>query len=441
MKFFGTNGVRGMLPQMSPDFVMKLGLCFGTWVKRRGFNEVYIGRDTRVTGEMVESALISGILYSGCKPILLGVVPSPAVEFLSGKNHKPHVIITSSHNPPEWIGLKFGDERGIPLSKERGSEIESMYKDEAWEVVKWNKIPPINRYNNGINEYYDLIKKEGVNLNGLNLIVDCSNGASCSIAPRLFKELGAHVLSINDEEDGLFPGRNSEPTEQNLKELIRKVKEHNADVGIAYDGDCDRLSLVDENGNFVDGNKVFALGVKIAMEEREGDVVTTIATSNLIREIVEKKGRKLKYVVVGTPYISEETHSGNYSAGGEEVGGLIWPNVHVGKDGILTSIKIVSFLKQNKLKLSEEVSKLPKYFVVKDKIDMGQERFNVVEKVRERFRNNPQANLIDGLRVDFENGWTILRASGTENYIRIFGEAKSKEEAQKLVNWMRKEIS
>ena len=439
-KFFGTNGIRGTLPLMSPEFVLKLGVSFGTWAKKRGHNEIYIGKDTRVTGEMVESALVSGLLWSGCKPIILGVIPSPGVEFLSARDKKPHIIITSSHNPPEWIGLKFGDEEGLPLSKERGNEIEKIYEGEEWKTVDWNEIPSILYNEHRINEYYDLIKNSGSDLSGLKLVVDCANGASCRIAPRLFEELGAEVIPLNDEENGLFPGHPSEPTEKNLQELISKVKEHKADIGIAYDGDCDRLALVDEKGNFIDGNKVFAIGVKIAMKEKQGDVVTTIATSNLIREIVEKEKRKLKYVVVGTPYICEEMHKGNYSTGGEEVGGIIWPLIHPGKDGILSSVKILSYLKQNNLKLSDIVSLLPKYYVVKEKIDMGKERFDVVEKMREMFKNDERANIIDGLRMDFENGWCILRASGTENYLRIFAESKYENEARKLVEWMQSEL-
>jgi phosphomannomutase / phosphoglucomutase len=440
-KYFGTNGIRGKLPQMSPDFAMKLGLSFGTWVKNRGHKEVYIGRDTRVTGEMIESAFISGLLWAGCKPIILGIIPSPGVEFISALEKKPHVIITCSHNPPEWIGLKFGDEEGIPLSKERGEEIEHIYENEKWEKVNWNEISSILYNEHRINEYYDLLKKSGSDLSGLKLVIDCGNGAACRISPRLFEELGAEVIPLNSEEDGLFPGRNSEPIEPNLTELISKVKEHNADIGIAYDGDCDRLALVDEKGNFVDGNKVFAIGVKIAMQEKEGDVVTTIATSNLIKEIVEKEGRKLKYVVVGTPYICEEMHKGGYSTGGEEVGGIIWPLIHPGKDGILSSIKIISYLKKNNLKLSEMVSELPKYYVVKSKMDMGEERFELVEKMKEKFKDEPNANIIDGLRMDFEKGWCILRPSGTENYLRIFAESKEENEAKRLIEWMKEKIN
>lgn len=440
-KFFGTNGIRGTLPLMSPEFVMKIALSYGTWIKKRGYDEIYIGRDTRVTGEMIECALISGLLWSGCKPVMLGVMPSPAVEFLSARDKKPHIIITCSHNPPEWIGLKFGDEEGIPLSKERGEEIEEIYENENWEKVNWNEIPSIVYNEHKINDYFDLLENSGTNLKGLKLVVDCGNGASCRISPRLFEKLGAEVIPLNEEENGLFPGRNSEPTEQNLSELISKVKEHKADIGIAYDGDCDRLALVDEKSNYVDGNKVFAVGVKIAMEEKEGDVVTTIATSNLIKEIVEKEGRKLKYVVVGTPYICEEMHKGGYSTGGEEVGGIIWPLIHPGKDGILSSVKIVSHLKKNNLKLSEMISELPKYYVVKSKFDMGKERFDLIEKMKEKFKEDPRATTIDGLRMDFDNGWCILRASGTENYLRIFAESKDLKEAEKLIEWMKTQIS
>ncbi len=466
-KYFGTNGVRGTLDNITPDFIAKICASFATWSEARlrdrpsqseggwsNSKQVLVARDTRTTGELVEGAVVSGLLWAGAQPVLLGVMPSPAVEFLGKKRGVPSIIITSSHNPPEWVALKFNDENGVALTKERGEEIEKILGSESWKRTTWDKIPPVQKDANALNEYIDVLRKGcldaggGINgghgmLKGLKVVIDCGNGTAGRVAPVLFKELGAKVTTLNGQEDGFFPGRNSEPTEQNVQELIKTVKVMGADLGIAYDGDGDRLALVDEKGNYVLGDKVFAIAVEIIYDEGDkGDVVTTVATSNIIKEVAAKHGRKIKYVVVGAPYIAEEMErkGANYATGGEEVGGIIWPKIHPGKDAILSSLRIAGMLVQKKRKLSEVVDALPKFVNVKTKIEAGEERFGRIKKLQERMQSQKNAIIIDGVRLDFEDGWCIARASGTENYIRIFSEAKSEKKAKELVEILRKEL-
>ncbi len=435
---FGTNGIRSTLDGITPDFIVKICASFATWSSAK---QVLVARDTRTTGELVEGAVASGLLWGGAQPVLLGVLPTPAVEYLSKKRGVPSIIITSSHNPPEWVALKFNDEKGVALTKERGREIENIYESRAWKTSTWDRIPKIIRDELAINEYKQVLKKECKNaLKEIKVIIDCGNGTAGKIAPYVFKELGAKVITLNAQEDGFFPGRNSEPTEQNVGDLIGAVKTMKADLGIAYDGDGDRLALVDDKGNYVLGDKVFAIAVDIILNEMEGDVVTTVATSNIIRDIAAKHGRKVKYVKVGAPYIAEEMEKGGYATGGEEVGGIIWPNAHPGKDGILSSIKITEYLASTGKKLSEIVDALPKYENVKIKIPFGNERFGLIRRMQEEFKEREDAITIDGVRIDFEDGWCIARASGTENYVRVFGEAKTKERAEQLVNFMKDEI-
>ncbi|MEM4331877.1 MAG: phosphoglucosamine mutase [Candidatus Micrarchaeia archaeon] len=492
VSYFGTNGVRGTLDNITPDFIAKLCASFATWAnknRKEGYLQVLVAKDTRTTGELVEGAVVSGLLWAGAQPVLLGVMPSPAVEFLSKKRGTPSIIITSSHNPPEWVALKFNDENGVALSKERGEEVEKILIDEKWYRTRWDRIPPVLKDCGALGEYMDVLRRgclETVNsarmagdgkqghekqnqLNGLKVVIDCGNGTTGRVAPALFKELGAKVITLNAQEDGFFPGRNSEPTEQNVQELIKTVKAVGADLGIAYDGDGDRLALVDEKGNYVLGDKVFAIAVDIIYnelkEEREvcgeqsnnqiKDVVTTVATSNIIKEVAARHGAHVKYVKVGAPYIAEEmegyiktekgilkaeTGACRYATGGEEVGGIIWPRVHPGKDAILSSLKIAGMLVKSKKKLSEVVDALPKFVNVKTKIEMGEERFLKIKKLQEKLKNMKNATVIDGVRLDFDDGWCIARASGTENYIRIFGEAKSEGKARELVELLKKEL-
>lgn len=433
---FGTNGIRKTFDSISPSFIAEMTAAFATWVNKP---KVLVTRDTRTTGELVEGAVVSGLLWAGVQPILGGILPTPASEYLAMKRNIPYIVITSSHNPPNWVALKFGDREGLPLSKETGLEIEEIYNSKSWKTTSWDNIPPVLHDDNLVYEYMNMVKSQGKPLNGVKLVIDCGNGTASSIAPYIFRELGAHVITLNCQMDGHFPGRPSEPTPDTLKDLAKTVVSVGAYAGIAYDGDADRLALVDEKGRVLRGDQSFSIGIDIALSQGEGDVATTVASGNVIRDMALKHGRKVKYLKVGSPYIMAEMEKGGYAVGGEESGGIAWM-IKEGdrkfpvKDGILSSVKILSHLVSSNLKLSEIVDALPSYVFLKDKVPMGSERFEKIKSLQERFKDDPNAVVLDGVRINYESGWILIRPSGTENYMRVMVEGNTPEEANQLMD-------
>ncbi|MBI5159752.1 phosphoglucosamine mutase [Candidatus Micrarchaeota archaeon] len=435
-KYFGTNGARGKTDLFTPEFSSSLAAAFATWA---GKGKILVGRDTRTTGEMVESAIVSGLLSAGSQPVLLGVVPSPTVEFETTKlGAAGAIVITASHNPPEWIGVKCIDSKGVSLSKERAEEVEKIMEAKKTTRAQWNEIKEISEYGQAASDHAQAIKK-WVNAGKISkrkpkLVLDCGNGTACNIAPQLFAELGCEITTINSHPDGHFPGRNSEPTKENVADLMATVKKLGADAGIAWDGDGDRVIFIDERrGEFIIGDKSFALCVELALRKRKGAAVTTVATSNAIKDIATAHGCKLFYSKVGAPYISEKMIETKAVIGGEEVGGVIWPEFHYGKDGFTTAAKIVEAISEKPL--SKWIASLPEYYNAKTKIALEEkEKTEVIEKLKKQLEKaGEKTTTIDGVRVDRGNAWCIIRPSGTEHYARIFAEAKTQKEADALL--------
>lgn len=434
-KYFGTNGARGKIDLFTPEFSSSLAAAFATWA---GKGKILVGRDTRTTGEMMESAIVSGLLSAGSQPVLLGVVSSPTVEFETTRlGAAGAIVITASHNPPEWIGVKCIDSKGVSLSKERAEEVEKIMESKKASKAQWNEIKEISRYGQASTDHANAIKKwvnaEKISKRKPKLVLDCGNGTACNIAPQLFTELGCEITTINSHPDGHFPGRNSEPTKENVADLMATVKKLKADCGIAWDGDGDRVIFVDEKGEFIIGDKSFALCVELALREKKGAAVTTVATSNAIKDIATAHECKIFYSKVGAPYISEKMIETKAVIGGEEVGGVIWPQFHYGKDGFSTAAKIVEAISDKPL--SQWIASLPKYFNSKTKIAFNEkEKIEVIEKLKKQLeKTGEKTTVIDGVRVDRKDAWCIIRPSGTEHYARIFAEAKTQKEADALL--------
>ncbi len=433
-KFFGTNGVRGKFNELDPELTLKLAQAIGTYFK---CGKILLARDCRLTGPVLHASVIAGLASVGCEVIDLGIVSAPTAEFMIEKlKANGCIIITASHNPPEWNALKVVDGAGIAISKERGEEIEKLM--DKIKLAEWNKVGKISKYELAVQDHIDAIKKQlgSKPLTKKKIVLDCGNGTACGIAPKLFNELGMEILTINSHMDGRFPGRPSEPTQVNVKELITAVKVSNADAGIAWDGDGDRVIFVDEFGNYVIGDKVFALSIIWKLyntKEKIGDVITTVATSKAAEDIAKKYGAKTRFTAIGAPYLCEEFVKKPGSIAGEEVGGVIWPELSLAKDGFFTAAKMVEALSQKPL--SEWLKQIPVYYNVKTKIDASEKtKKEIVARVLNHAKKNKlKFNQIDGVRIDFEDSWVIVRASGTENYVRIFAEAKSEKKAKDLV--------
>ncbi len=447
VKYFGTNGIRGKLDLMTPEFVSRMSFAFGIWCSRQGNKKegstVLVARDTRVSGPMLHHSATAGLISAGCSVVNLGIVPAPTTELMV-KTLKADgaITITASHNPPEWNALKFVDKDSVAVSWERGEEIEKIYGDPAAPRASWDMLGKESDHQHAIDRHIQEIlgytDASAIRKASPKVILDCANGTASYIAPRLFRELGCRMTTLNAQPDGFFPGHNSEPTKDNLADLTATVKATGAVMGVAWDGDCDRVIFIDEKGDYIIGDKSYALSVEIALKEskqKKPKIVTTVATTDMIKDIAKKHGAEFIYTKVGGPYLAEELLKHNAVSGGEEAGGVIWPAISPGKDGFITAAKILERVVKEGKPLSKLVSALPTYYNSKVRIQCPeQQKFAVIEKLKgEPPEKGTETLTLDGLRVNTKDGWAILRPSGTENLIRIFSEAKTQEKANELM--------
>lgn len=431
-KYFGTNGIRGLFNELTPELALRAAQAFGIWSKR---GKILVGRDARLTGECMMAAVKSGLGSVGCEVVDLGICSAPAAEFMAENEHADGlIIVTASHNPPEWNALKFVDGKGITISKERGEEIEALM--DRISLVGWNEVKPAVENRNAIAEHIRAIEKNvdlgKIKRAKLKLAVDFGNGTS-ALYSEMFRRV-ADVVAINERMDGHFPGRNSEPTEANIAELIRLVKEGKYDCGFAWDGDADRFVMVDGKGDFIVGDKVFALSVLFKSKRTKiKKIVTTVATSRAAEDVAKSCGAKTILTKVGAPYLSEAMVSENADIAGEEVGGVVWREISLAKDGLATAMKMLEAIAEKPL--SEWVAELPQYYNAKTKIAVVKaKKEEIMDRVTEIMRTkDPMLVEHDGARANFPDSWVIVRASGTEDYIRVFAEAKTKEKAERLV--------
>jgi phosphomannomutase / phosphoglucomutase len=436
-RLFGTFGVRKIAnKELTPEFASKLAACYGSIVKEK----VAVGGDTRTSTITIKYAVISGLLSSGCDVIDLGILPTPAVQFAVRNNYDGGVIITASHNPPEYNGIKFVDSDGIGISAEMEEKIETLFFKNKIKRVSWNKIGEISENHNIIKEYIaNVIKRvdrDSISQAKLKVVVDCGSGAASFTTPYILRKLGCEVLTLNCQPDGFFPGREPEPIKSNLSDLIDTVKATGADLGIAHDGDADRTICIDENGNFVLGDKTFALVEKhMLIENGGGLIVTTVATSSAIYDIAEEYGGNVIATKVGDLLVARELKDREGLFGGEENGGLIFPDFVYGRDAALSAAKIIEIMVKEKKPLSNLIEKLPSYYSEKMKISCSDELKNEVMRRIVDDTSNFEVDTKDGVKVFTDDGWVIIRPSGTEPIFRCFAEAKKRENAKNLAKW------
>ena len=439
-RLFGTFGVRRTANDvLTPEFAARLAACYGSQIK----GTVAVGGDTRTTTPMLMQAVISGLLSSGCDVVDLGILPTPGVQYAVRKYYDGGVMITASHNPPKYNGIKFLDCDGIGIPDDMELEIEKLYFDEEPIRVPFSEIGQIYHNDNIIDEYVDeavsKVDVEAIKKANLKVVVDCGSGAGCYTAPFLIRKLGCEVTTLNAQADGFFPGRDPEPIEENLQELINVVKELKADIGLAHDGDADRTICIDENGNFVLGDKTFTLVEKQMLKENNGGtIVTTVATSQAIYDVAEEYNGKVIATAVGDLLVARKLKDEDGLFGGEENGGLIFPDFVYGRDAVMTVAKILEIVAKEKKPLSELVAELPVYYASKMKIECpDDEKEFVMSSIAEEIKTTTdyKLDLTDGVKILKEDGWMIIRPSGTEPIFRCFAESDSQNKADEMTDW------
>jgi len=434
---FGSSGVRGLVSvDLTPILTNKIGLAIATFSKMK---KTLVARDTRISGLMLENALVSGLLAGGANVNCLGVVPTPVLAYLTKKlNADAGVMITASHNPPQYNGIKIFNGDSMAYDDVSQGEIERIIENGSFRSADWRNVGDASAIDKSY-FYVKLIRKSVKLHKKWHVIVDPGCGATYSLAPTILQGLGCEVTAINAQPDGFFPARSPEPNAESLKPLAKIVQELGANVGIAYDGDGDRVAFIDEKGKFVDFDRVLAAYAAYIVKKKGGGiVVTNVEASMCVEKMVEAHGGKIIRTKVGDVYVAEAMKRYDASFGGEPCGAWIHPQLHYCPDGILSSVLLLKALEDENKWLSEFIAETPQYITLREKVDC---KNNVKHKVVENMVKNLKAvfpaykefSTIDGVRLALRNGWILVRASGTEPILRLTVEGESLKTAKEIM--------
>ncbi len=435
-KLFGTDGIRGKVNHfpMSPETVLRIGMAAALSLKKnQGRNMVLIGKDTRLSGYMIESALTSGICAMGMNVILVGPLPTPGVAFLTKTLRlDAGVVISASHNPYDDNGIKFFSSQGFKLPDEIEQKIEEMAQDEGFfrKRPDGQSIGKAFRLEDARGRYIEYIKAtipKNETLEGMKIVVDCANGAAYKITPLVMEELGAEVITINDSPDGT--NINASCGSLCTGRLREAVLAHKADLGVAHDGDADRTILIDEKGETVDGDHMMGIWARELKNEGKlaGDTVVATIMSNLgVERYLEGHGIRLLRAKVGDRFVTEQMLKGGFTLGGEQSGHIVNFHLNTTGDGPITALHMVHLVKKLALPLSEIKAPIPVYP-------------QVLENVAVKTKINPAgieglSDLIKKAEMELaENGRVLVRPSGTEPKIRVMVEGKDSRTVSRLV--------
>ena len=438
-RLFGTNGIRGVTNvDLTPEFAMKIGSAVGTFFEN---GQILVGYDGRTSSPMLAQAVIAGLTSTGCTVYNVGMVPTPAIQY-AVKHHKMNgaVMVTASHNPPEYNGIKVIAKNGIELPREQEVEIENIFFGEKIRKAEWNEIGEIRQLPGILDTYREAIKKHVdvsvIKKRRFHVVVDAGNGVGGLTAPYLLREIGCRVTTINANIDSTFPSRPPEPRPENLGELASMVRAVSADLGVAYDGDADRSIFVDETGEIYSGDRTFALIEKYFLQDNPGErIVTPVSSSRLIEEIADEYGGKVVWTKVGSIIVSHTMKKVNAKLGGEENGGVFYVPHQPVRDGAMTTALILDIMAKTGRKLSELLAELPRYYLKKDKLKCPD---GLKEPVLEQLIQQVKGMSIDttdGAKIRFPDKSSILiRPSGTEPIYRFYAEGKTRKRATQLLS-------
>lgn len=429
-RLFGTDGARGIAgSELTADLAMKIGASAAYVLGENKKIKVIVGMDTRYSGDMLACAVNAGLLSMGADVIFVGVVPTPAVSFLvTHLKADMGVMISASHNPAKYNGIKLFNNKGYKLADEIEEKIEYYILDEK--LPECTNIGRYERDENLKNKYINFLCTLANDYNGLKVVVDCANGSASATAPTLFEKLNVNAKIIFDSPDGVNINDNCGST--HLDALISKVKEVQADLGIAYDGDADRCLLVTNDGDVIDGDYVLAICGKYLKEKgklNNNAIVGTVMSNLGLKKFCESENINFVATKVGDRYVLEEMLDKDYVIGGEQSGHVIFKEYANTGDGELTSLMVLNILSERKCKLSELASIMDKYPQVLVNV-------NVTKEGKTSFGEDAEINVLIKKYEEELNGdgRILIRASGTENLIRVMIEGKNTEKISRMAN-------
>ncbi len=439
MELFGSSGVRARaLAELTPADALGVAQAAGHVFDAA---RVAVARDTRTTGPLFVDSVAAGLASVGSDVDRLGVVPTPALQAYCEREGVPGVMVTASHNPPEYNGVKLVGATGVELTRDRLEAVEARVGDAP--LAGWEAAGETREVEGATRQYREgvvgAVDRERVADADLTVALDPGHGAGAVTSPRLFRELGCEVLTVNAQPDGRFPGRDPEPVAANLGDLRRLVRTTDADLGVAHDGDADRAVFVDERGEMIAGDA--SLAALAAAELGEGDVaVSAVNASQRLVDVAEAAGARLRTTPIGSTHIITAIRDiraagGTVPVAGEGNGGVLFPDYRVARDGAYTAARFCELVAERPA--SRVVADYDGYHNVREKVayEGGDERAALLEAV-ETVAEGADAGLdtTDGYRLEFDDGWVLARPSGTEPVVRVYAEARDPDRARELAD-------
>lgn len=443
------SGIRGTIGgyannNLTPIDVVKFSAAYGTWIKEQRSKSVYrvvIGRDARISGEMIQNLVINTLTAMGIDVINLNLSTTPTVEIAVQMEHADGgVIITASHNPKQWNALKLLDSNGEFLNSKHSKRVLDLAISENLLFSEVDKLGNVTS-----NEAYfdihidsvldlDFVNLDAIRSCNFKVVIDAVNSTGGIIIPLLLERLGVEPIKLHCNPDGHFP-HNPEPLKENLTDLSKKVISSGADFGIAVDPDVDRLAFMDENGILFGEEYTLVACADYVLSIKKGNTVSNLSSTRALRDVTEKHGGIYTSSAVGEVNVVEMMKKTNAIIGGEGNGGIILPDSHYGRDAIVGIVLFLSLLAEKKISVSSLKSTYPLYFMTKKKIDLNSDidLDGLLATIEKKYENE-SLNTIDGVKIDFQDSWVHLRKSNTEPIIRIYTEATSQDEADVLAN-------
>jgi len=429
------SGVRGVVGQsLTPKLLTRFAQAFGT---HTGSGTIVIGRDPRTSGEMVKHAVVSGLLSTGSRVVDIGVCPVPTVQLqVRYRRAQGGIAITASHNPAEWNALKFIGSSGLFLDAGQARELLDIYHQGEYTKVGGAELRTVEEVEGAtdlhIKSILDALGPLPNTSRKLRVVLDSCNGAGSFVGPKLIEALGAEVIRLNTTPNGSFP-RPAEPLPENLGELCRKVREHQADVGFAQDMDADRLAVIAETGDPIGEDNTLVLATRYVLGKTPGAVVTNLSTTSAMDDAVKMFGCPLHRSKIGEANVTEMMQQVGAVIGGEGNGGVIYPRINFCRDSHVGMALILHLLAETGRSVSDLLGDLPRYVMLKEKLSCPSDKISEVLKMIRREFADYQMDLRDGVKVRFDDGWLHIRGSNTEPIIRLVVEARDEVQARQTL--------
>jgi phosphomannomutase len=431
------SGVRGIIGEgLTPEIAVSFAQAFGTYC---GKGKIVLGRDSRVSGPMLAGAVSAGLVAVGCEVIDLGIAPTPTTQLATEKlGAAGGIMLTASHNPVMWNGLKLLATDGLFLDAEQSARVLEIRDRGDYDFQKWDGVGKISSYEGAVDDHLAAIQKISfidpakIRRRKFRVIADCIHGAGGVIVPKVLEHFGCEAIVLHGEPHGRFP-RQPEPLPENLGELGKAVRDYGADLAFAVDPDGDRLALVSDKGAPLGEEYTLAIAVDLLLQKRRGKVVVNVSTSLAIDDIAAKYGCTVERTRVGEINVAKRMREIGAVIGGEGNGGVILPDVHLGRDAVVGMAMTLQRLAEFAGSLSELHASLPQYVMCKRKVETGgsAEPQKILDKLAQKYQRE-RLDRLDGIKILRDHAWVQVRPSNTEPIIRIMSEARTLKEAEAL---------